>query len=149
MKKLITAATLAACLWPSGVLATELEGLPPNSTDLQASYCVGLFDAEKKSVMSLPEGSLRDMTMESTSYREQEAARLRIGSYIAPRVKFLDSAGLLAAKAQGEKDFAEMMAGYKVCTAPCKEIKCLTKCVDGRPHKGRVDKCVKAEFLPY
>jgi len=103
----------------------------PNETDLKAAYCMP-FAA-------------------TLTYSDNH---FRLEAYLVPRLKFLDSVGILAASERGKADVVRARQDNQRCEDSCKAPPnapngCWTKCLENSEALMRTATCADLSFLPF
>lgn len=133
-------------------LPSVAQGNPPTETDLRAAYCLPIVS---KNVAMLPQDTSdfpEGMRAETDAFiAELQSNKQRLVSYLEPRLKYLDSAGMRAAMRRGEEDYLSVEQSRKKCSAEYKSygLKRVDTCLSENPATMRYRNCNNLDFLPF
>lgn len=145
--KILTLAALVLTVTP----AISQTPLPlASETDLKAAYCMAVY-SDQQAMLAGATGpdvpqAIAEASSKAMSQAQSDERRVRL--YLVPRMAYLDSTALLAAKRSGEEDTVRATAAAASCAAKCTTMQCVLSCPDSA-EATRIKSCVGARFLPF
>jgi len=138
----------------------------PTQIDLKAAYCIPIVKSYISLISSIdtpgeqsatpregqPSDEINQLVRKLQSEEQERLRRLQL--YLVPRLRYLDSASILAAMKSGEEDVARSNAISNECQAKCKGSSgsaCLMDCVKSQKGEltGRMSACSNTGWLPF
>jgi hypothetical protein len=126
----------------------------PNQVDLKAAYCIPIAQNEIALLTTpVPDNSppladeYKRMFAQTLDKKNTNLRRLQL--YLVPRVQYLDTLGLEAARKRGEEDAARASRDVSACISGCQDITCITKCSNESEAAVRTRTCNDLSFLPF
>jgi hypothetical protein len=168
MKRTILLTLLLAC----GTVVNA-QTMPPNETDLHASYCIEV----NNSYVDYSQTALSTLNNEPPSAVKDEALKASLAAsnainanlrklqlYLVPRLSYIDPLGLLGASGAAKDDLARIRSATSMCEDKCptpntsEGIDAYTKCVsecaartipDLASIQKKLKSCSELDWLPF
>ncbi|SFM74139.1 hypothetical protein [Variovorax sp. OV329] len=125
----VAACMLALAGGPAAHAQQQLPGaIAPNSTDLQAGYCLGLL-----------------------KMLDDPGPIMRVRTYIADRLAVVDGEPIMAASRKAEKDIEASVVNAEACVkSNCRpnDRSCVMQCALQPDTKAHISSCMALDFLP-
>jgi len=169
MKRTILVALLLACV---GVVNAQT--MPPNETDLHASYCievnnfyVGYSQTALSTLNNGPPSAAKDDALKTIlSAANAINANLRkLQLYLVPRLSHIDPLGLMGASGAAKEDLARLQSANSACQDKCAKaaytsegidayMKCVAECTalampDLASIQKKLKSCSELDWLPF
>lgn len=166
MKRTILLALLLAC-----GAAVNAQTMPPNETDLHASYCIEVnnsyVDYSQTALSTLnnePPSAVKDEALKAilAASNAINANLRKLQLYLVARLSHIDPLGLLGASGAAKDDFARIRSATSMCKDKCPApntsegmdgyTKCVSECA-AIPNLASIQKklksCSELDWLPF
>lgn len=121
----------------------------PNNADLKAAYCIPIMQAQVANFQGDTQTTDPQVKQRIASALAEVSGRLeRTQRYLLPRIPYLETTALAAARQQGITDQAASIKLVLDCAKKCETPACMDKCVPAEPAN-KVRACNQTDWLPF